>query len=280
MHNGDMSTSSDRTKSSAANRDESQDNAVVRCLMNRRSIRHFTSAPIPEDTIDILEAAAQHAATSQYLNSWSAVRIMDPSVQRQLADIGRQPYIAEAPLLYVYIVDQHRNARIAAEQGIDVESESFTLNSSYIFSQSQNDAVLALHAMETAANALGLGCVILGSLLNDIDRLISILKLPPLTFPVLGLAIGEPDQSPERKPRLPHNMQFFQDTYPDDRQWTSMAPALERFNDIVHRYYDLRDTSKPVASFSAQIARISTSPAPLRKCINHPAKRQGFTPDR
>jgi hypothetical protein len=42
----------------------------------------------------------------------------------------------------------------------------------------------------------------------------------------------------------------------------------------------LRDTSKPVASFSAQIARISTSPAPLRKCINHPAKRQGFTPDR
>lgn len=248
--------------------------------MDRRSIRHFTQTPIPQDTIDILESAAQQAATSQYLNSWSAVRITDPAVRQQIAEIGRQPYIAEAPLLYVYIVDQHRNARIAAAQGVDVESENFTLNSSYIFSQSQNDAVLALHAMETAANALGLGCVILGSVLNDIDRLISILKLPPLTFPVLGLAIGEPNQSPERKPRLPHGMQFFQDSYPDNEQWVSMAPSLEEFDETVHRYYDLRDTSKPVASFSTQIAKISTSPAPLNKCINKPATQQGFTPDR
>ena len=39
---------------------------------------------------------------------------------------------------------------------------------SYRYTQAQNDAVLALHAMETAAYSLGLGCVILGSLLNDV----------------------------------------------------------------------------------------------------------------
>ena len=53
-----------------------------------------------------------------------------------------------------------------------VDSDDFTLNNSYRFSQAQNDAVLALHAMETAAESLGLGCVILGSILNDVPRLI------------------------------------------------------------------------------------------------------------
>ncbi|MDK6405848.1 nitroreductase family protein, partial [Escherichia coli] len=77
----------------------------------------------------------------------------------------------------------------------------FTLKTGYRFSQSQNDAVLALHAMETAAESLGLDCVILGSILNNIPDLIELLKLPKYTYPVLGIAIGKPDQSPELKPR-------------------------------------------------------------------------------
>ncbi len=45
--------------------------------------------------------------------------------------------------------------------------------------------------METAAYSLGLGCVILGSLLNDVPALIDLLNLPEYTYPVLGLAIGK-----------------------------------------------------------------------------------------
>lgn len=55
--------------------------------------------------------------------------------------------------------------------------------------------------METAAYSLGLGCVILGSLLNNIPGLIDVLNLPEYTYPVLGLAIGKPDQNPTVKPR-------------------------------------------------------------------------------
>lgn len=40
----------------------------------------------------------------------------------------------------------------------------------YFFTQGQNDAVLALHAMETAANSFWFVCVILGSILNDIEK--------------------------------------------------------------------------------------------------------------
>lgn len=72
--------------------------------------------------------------------------------------------------------------------------------------------------METAAYSLGLGCVILGSLLNDVPALIDLLNLPEYTYPVLGLAIGKPDQDPALKPRMPRSMQFFENEYPSNNE--------------------------------------------------------------
>lgn len=171
-------------------------NATVDTLLERRSIRKFKPKPLSDDIVETLETVAQHAASSQFLNDWSAIRITDPAAKKRLAEIGGQPYIATAPLLYVFVLDEHRNAAIAASKGVETASDEFTLNGSYRYTQAQNDAVLALHAMETAAYSLGLGCVILGSLLNDVPALIDLLNLPEYTYPVLGLAIGKPDQDP------------------------------------------------------------------------------------
>lgn len=175
-------------------------NATVDTLLERRSIRKFKPKPLSDDIVETLETVAQHAASSQFLNDWSAIRITDPAAKKRLAEIGGQPYIATAPLLYVFVLDEHRNAAIAASKGVETASDEFTLNGSYRYTQAQNDAVLALHAMETAAYSLGLGCVILGSLLNDVPALIDLLNLPEYTYPVLGLAIGKPDQDPALKP--------------------------------------------------------------------------------
>lgn len=187
-------------------------NATIEALLGRRSIRKFKDEAIDDDTRATLETVAQHAASSQFLNDWSAIRITDPAIKAKLAEFGHQPYIATAPLLYVFVIDEHRNARIAERKGIDPASDEFHLKYSYRFTQAQNDAVLALHAMETAAHSLGLGCVILGSLLNNIPGLIDVLNLPEYTYPVLGLAIGKPDQNPTVKPRMPRTMQFFERT--------------------------------------------------------------------
>ena len=149
-------------------------NATIETLLNRRSIRKFKDEPIDDDATATLETVAQHAASSQFLT----IRVSDPAIKARLAEIGNQPYIATAPLLYVFVIDEHRNARIAQRKGIDPTSDEFHLKYSYRFTQAQNDAALALHAMETAAYSLGLGGVILGSLLNDIPALIDLLNLP------------------------------------------------------------------------------------------------------
>jgi len=105
-------------------------NATVDTLLERRSIRKFKSKPLGDDVIETLETVAQHAASSQFLNDWSAIRVTDPAAKKRLAEIGGQPYIATAPLLYVFVLDEHRNAAIASTKGVDTTSDTFTLNGS------------------------------------------------------------------------------------------------------------------------------------------------------
>ena len=230
-------------------------NETIDTLLNRRSIRAFSSEAIDEDTVATLETVAQRAACSQFLNDWSAIKITDVSIKQKLSEIGNQTYIATAPLLYVFIIDQHRNAAIARKNGIDTSSDEFMLKTRYRFTQAQNDVILALHAMETAAESLGLGCVILGSILNSRTQLIDILNLPEYTYPVLGLAIGKPAQNPELKPRMSANMQIFENTYPADD--AELLENLADFDARVHQYYDLRNASRPVDAFSAQIVALA-----------------------
>lgn len=94
-------------------------NATIEALLGRRSIRKFKDEAIDDDTRATLETVAQHAASSQFLNDWSAIRLTDPAIKAKLAEFGHQPYIATAPLLYVFVIDEHRNARIAERKGID-----------------------------------------------------------------------------------------------------------------------------------------------------------------
>lgn len=257
------------------NNKQIEENKTIQTLLNRRSIRAFKNEPISENIVKTLEAAAQRAACSQFLNDWSAIKITSVSLKKKLSELGNQTYIATAPLLYVFIIDQHRNAAIARKNGIDADGNDFTLKTGYRFSQSQNDAILALHAMETAAESLGLGCVILGSILNNIPDLIELLKLPKYTYPVLGLAIGMPDQSPELKPRMDSSMQFFENEYPSSDD--VLLEKLAEFDERVHKYYDLRNASKPVDALSAQITKLAVDSGAKNHSCESQLNAQGFT---
>lgn len=128
------------------------------------------------------------------------------------------------------------------------------------------------------AYSLGLGCVILGSLLNDVPALIDLLNLPEYTYPVLGLAIGKPDQDPALKPRMPRSMQFFENEYPSSNE--TLLAGLQDFDEEVHRYYDLRNTERPVDPFSDQIASNAVDSGVTSKAVAPNAKRQGFRLER
>ena len=48
----------------------------------------------------------------------------------------------------------------------------------------------------------------------------------------------------------------------------------------MHKYYDLRDTERPVDAFSDQVAANSTDESVNAKAVATPAKKQGFRLER
>ena len=98
---------------------------------------------------------------------------------------------------------------------------------------------------------------------------------------VLGLAIGKPDQAPALKPRMPRELQFFDDVYPSDDDATeSIKERIGAFDVSVHEYYDLRNTDRPVDAFSDQIASIAAQRMDAAHQVIPNATSQGFRLDR
>lgn len=252
-------------------------NSTIHTLLNRRTMRAFKPDPIDPDVVEVLEKVAQQAATSSFNNAWSAIRITDPGLKKKIATIGRQEYIAQAPLLYIFLVDFRRNEEIARAKGVDTASAT-AFREQYNYNQGHDDAVLALHAMETAAQSLGLGALILGSVLNDVDALIDLLNLPKLVLPVLGLAIGKANQEPTTKPRMARNLQFFDNAYPAVTESTGreLLTQMSEFDEQVHRYYDLRHPDTPALPFTDMIAGHAQGKSAAKKRMGDKARAQGF----
>ncbi|MBT1180603.1 nitroreductase family protein [Bifidobacterium sp. CP2] len=248
-------------------------NATLGILESRRTIRKFAEEPIDQETIDAIEQAARQTATSESLSSWSVIRVKDPKLRELVASICGHARIARAPLLYIFLADQHRNLRIAEEKGVDTAGG--VLSSTHLFLQAYDDAVLAVHATETAAESLGLGAVILGAISRGVPQLVEALHLPKHVFPVLGLAIGKPVKVPELKPRPPIAFQYFDDVYPSDGDTPDLVGALADFDKDVHDYYERRNPDNPLTGFTDYVAGLATRTTDVK--LFEQIREQGFT---
>lgn len=224
-------------------------NETIKLQLNHRSIRKFKQQKIAPEIINTLVDVAQHTSTSSFTQAYSILSITDETIKQQIATIGNQEYIATAGHLFVFLADQHRNAKIAQEAGQEIS----VLSSFDRFFVAATDALLAAQNVLLAAESLGLGGVFLGSILNDAHALIDILKLPEYVVPVLGLAIGYPDQQPQLKPRLPQKFMHFENTYPQDP--ASLTEQLAAYDETVQEYYDLRDANRRIDKFTTQITK-------------------------
>ena len=217
-------------------------------LLNHRTIREFKSSPMPPQQLSILLDIAKRTATSMGLQSFSIIRIVNPELKAAIAEVCNQEYVARVPELFIFIVDAYRNSRIAREQGItsDIERDSDR------FFQGWTDAAIAAQNMVAAAELGGFGTVFFGSILNNVPKMIELLKLPELTFPVVGVGIGVPNQKPQLKPRMPREANVFDDSY---TVFDSYLELLEDYDEEMEQYYDMRDTNRRVDSFTKQVDR-------------------------
>tara|TARA_Y100000114_G_scaffold156380_1_gene183398 strand:- start:1553 stop:2404 length:852 start_codon:yes stop_codon:yes gene_type:complete len=178
-----------------------RDSATLAGLLHHHTVRHFTDAPVSDQAITAMLAAAQSAASSSNLQLWSVVEIRDAATMRALVDeVGTSTFVADAPVILLFIADWARASAIAAAEGAADEAADYLESTLVAFV----DAALAAQNAVVAAESLGLGTCYLGSVRNNPERAAELIGLPDRAMVAFGLAVGYPDPTDTAgiKPRL------------------------------------------------------------------------------
>lgn len=187
-------------------------NSVLETLMTHRSVRAYLTDPLPPGTTELLVAAAQSAATSSNMQTWSVVAVQDQARRDRLAVLaGDQGHISRAPLFLLFLADLSRADRIGAAHGLTMAGTPYTES----FMVALIDASLAAQNATVAAESIGLGTVYIGSMRNYPETVAAEVGLPPNCMVAFGLCVGRPDPAHPSsvKPRLPQSMILHHEHY-------------------------------------------------------------------
>lgn len=174
-------------------------NDMLEILERHKSERAFTAKPVADAVVDRIVKAAWLGPTSINSQQVSVVVVRDAARRARMAEIvGGQPWVAEAPVFLVLVVDFHKPWLALQRRGIEeqVHASVEGLVTGVL------DAGIALGRLMAAAQGCGLGIVPIGAIRRDPLAVVELLGLPKLTFPVNGLCIGHVARPAAQKPRL------------------------------------------------------------------------------
>lgn len=221
-------------------------NSVIQHLCSHRSIRSYTDRPIDDELLRQLLRAGQHAASSNFIQAYSVIRVRDRELRERIAAAaGDQRWVREAPEFLVMCADLRRVARALEKIG-GAPLEGYT---EHFLTASIDVALMAQNVM-VAAESVGLGAVFIGGIRNDPMTVSELLELPDLVYPEFGLCLGWPNQEPEVKPRMPVEMILHEDRYHDQR----VAGDVDRYDQIMREYYAARSENQRQTDWSTPTA--------------------------
>ncbi len=182
---------------------------TIELIRRHGSVRHYQPDPVPADMIETIVAAAQRSSTSSNLQMWSVVAVTDANSRACLAPLcGNQEHIAEAPVFLVWCADLSRLDRACQLRGYSQVTE-YVEN----FLVAAVDCAIAAQTAALAAESLGLGICYIGGVRTHPQRIVDLLTLPWLVFPITGMTLGWPATTPALRPRLPLNAVLHWETY-------------------------------------------------------------------
>lgn len=186
-------------------------------IQNRRSIRKYEQRPVPDDSLEKIIEAARLAPSGTNRQPWRFVLLKSEEEKSKIEGIVIQPFVLEAPAVFVCCVDRSSFTRSLVENRMqelvtaDVISEEAA---AYIYQRKMPenteqvvtphsaylDLGIAVQNMVLQAAALGLGsCWV--RLFNP-KKLHETLGLPPEIEALALLPVGYPAESPPPRPRL------------------------------------------------------------------------------
>jgi nitroreductase len=204
-------------------------NRIIDTLLNRKSIRKYTSRLPTDEEIETLARAAQQAPFAGQMCSLLLKR------RSKEASSG-------APLFFTICFDMHKLERIMQKRGWSTGSCDLSL---LLFGL--QDAVLMAENLVIAAESLGMGSCFIGAAPYHAKKIIEQYDLPKRVFPIVQLTVGFPAEDPPTRPRYPREYFLFEDKYPeltDDMVARAMKAMDEGY--LAQDYYREADYMVPL----------------------------------
>lgn len=238
-------------------------------FLQHRSLRRYTDQAIDAPLWELLKAAAQSAATSSNLQSWSAVEIAQGPKRDEIAQLcGGQKQVSTAARFLVFLADLNRLDEFAKQH--QIEATGMPLVEMFIVALI--DSALAAERMVCAAESQGIGICYIGGIRNHPEKVSELLQLPKLTMPVFGLTFGYPAPSKAAiKPKLRQEHVFFDEVYGN--------PDSTEFDARITEFFVSQgmDASEPWSLKSAHRVRIEGLSG--RETLIEFLRKQGFLRD-
>lgn len=197
-------------------------NPVIEALHAHRSVRRYKPGEVPQADIEEAVRAGQSAATSSAVQSYCCIRVTNADVRTKLIELtGGQQKVADAGAFLVICGDTRRHRLIVQRAGrpYDARLEAFLL--------AVVDATLFAQNTVVAFESMGYGTCYIGGLRNQLPEADKLLGTPHGVYPLFGLCVGVPDETPSERPRLPLEAVLFDDKYPDDGAMLGLIDAYD-----------------------------------------------------
>ena len=174
-------------------------NPTIETLLGHRSIRRFQNTPVGQDELDLILQAATQASTWGNMQAYSIIVTRDRKMKQKLLEPHlRQSMIVDAPIFLTFCADFHR-----MRQWLKLSDAPLNFDNYISFMIAGIDAVLASQTAAIAAESLGLGICYMGTTLVSAHHIGEIFGCPENVVPIVGFAMGYPNEKPGRKDRLP-----------------------------------------------------------------------------
>jgi len=202
-------------------------NTTIELLLSRKSIRAFENCPIePEIKAQILQATLR-APTAGNLMLYSIIDVTDQRIKDTLArTCDNQPFIARAPLVWVFLADYQRWYDYFLHCGVDQvcarENRPMRKPEEGDLFLACCDALIAAQNAVIAAESFGIGSCYIGDIIEQYETHKELLNLPDYVFPICMLVFGYPTEQQKNRemtPRFDEKFIVFENGY---RQ---LAPA-------------------------------------------------------
>ena len=183
-------------------------NQVMDVLLKRRSVRAYEEREIsPEVRAEILQATLR-APTAGNMMLYSILDVTDQSMKDRLAvTCDNQPFIARAPMVWIFLADYQRWYDYFHASGAD---ELCTQRNLTMQKPEEGDlflaccdALIAAQNAVIAAESLGIGSCYIGDIMERYETHREMLHLPQYVFPIGMLVFGYPTQQQKEQPYTP-----------------------------------------------------------------------------